>query len=305
MDNMESSQRRQRFRELLDKLSALEGYTPSKLKGVTFMRASQAFPRSPVIYDPSIVIVGQGRKIGHLGGEVFTYDAYNYLVLSVPLPFECETQATPEKPLLALKVAVEPTMLGELLLEMNEAGEPQSIPPRQAVPRGIYSTPMSSGLFDAALRLLECLDSPADSRILGPHIVREMVYRVLQGSQGGALRALVAQNGSLSQIAKTLKRIHSEYAQQWDVETMAREAGMSVSAFHHNFKTVTSSSPLNYLKTLRLHKARMFMVQDGFNASTAAGEVGYSSASQFSREFKRFFGNSPTEETERLRSMGR
>ena len=169
------------------------------------------------------------------------------------------------------------------------------------MPSGIYSTPLTEGLLDAGVRLLECLRSPVDCRVLGPQVVREIVFRVLQGERGGALRALAARNGSFSQIARALKRLHADYAQPWDVERMAREVGMSVSAFHHNFKAVTSASPLNYLKTLRLHKARMFMLQDGLNASTAASSVGYASPSQFSREFKRFFGSTPLEEVEKLR----
>ena len=192
-----------------------------------------------------------------------------------------------------MAITVEPTVLGELLLEMEQAGQGESFPPRGAVPSGIYSTPLTEGLLDAGVRLLECLRSPVDCRVLGPQVVREIVFRVLQGERGGALRALAARNGSFSQIARALKRLHADYAQPWDVERMAREVGMSVSAFHHNFKAVTSASPLNYLKTLRLHKARMFMLQDGLNASTAASSVGYASPSQFSREFKRFFGSTP------------
>lgn len=297
--------RQTRFRDLLAGLAREQGVTTSPVAGVRFMRSNQPHPRAPIIYEPSIYIVGQGRKIGYLGDEVYYYDPYNYLVLSVPLPFECETQATPEEPLLALAVAVNTAMLGEMLLEMDEAGARENATSRNEVPRGIYSTPLTDDLLQAGIRLLECLCSPVDCRILGPQVVREIVFRVIQGEQGGALRALVAHNGSFSQIARTLKRIHADYALPWDVETLAREAGMSVSAFHHNFRAVTSSSPLNYLKTLRLHKARMFMIQDGLNASTAAGQVGYASASQFSREFKRLFGSSPLEEVQRMRGQER
>lgn len=297
------SRQRGRFRELLRQLAQEEGVSDTRLAGVRLMRASGPRARGPVIYEPSIVIVGQGRKIGYLGDEVYHYDAYNYLVLSVPLPFECETQATAQEPLLALSVGVDAVVLGELLLALNEA-EPAQIPPaRPAVPRGICSNPLTEDLLDAGLRLLECLCSPTDCRILGPHAVREIVYRVLQGQQGGTLRALAAQNGNFSQIAKSLKRIHTDYAASLDVETLAREVGMSVSAFHHNFKAVTSASPLRYLKTLRLHKARLLMLQEGVNASVAAGQVGYVSASQFSREFKRLFGNSPLEEVQQLRGF--
>lgn len=292
---------RERFVRLLTELAPGEGVSPAPLPGVRFMKSSRPHPRGPAVYEPCVIIIGQGRKIGHLGGEVYTYDPGNYLVLSVPLPFECETQASPEEPLLGLSVPVEPAVLGELLLELDESEPSGGAVPRTNVPRGIASTPLTPDLLGAAVRLLESLRSPAESRILGPQAVREIVFRVLQGGQGGALRALAARNGSFGQIAKVLKKIHADCAANLSVETMARDAGMSLSAFHHNFKAVTSASPLSYVKTLRLHKARVLMVQDGLNASTAAGQVGYASPSQFSREFKRFFGASPAEEVQKLR----
>jgi AraC-like DNA-binding protein len=284
--------------ELLGALAIKEGFSPSNLAGVQFIRSNKPFPRMPVVYEPSIVIVGQGKKIGYLGGQVYIYDPYNYLVLSVPLPFECETLATPEEPYLAVSVRVDPVMVGELLIEMDD-----DIPDKGTAERGIISTPMTDDMISATVRLLECLKSPLDSRILGPHNVREIIYRVLYGEQGGALRALAVRHTRFSQIARVLRRIHTEYDKELDMEFLAGEANMSISTFHHNFKAVTSSSPLQYLKSIRLHKALMLMIRDGLNASAAAGKVGYESASQFSREFKRYFGNSPADEAAKLRSM--
>lgn len=289
-----------RLVELLETLATREGFSPSILDGVQFIRENNSVPRGPVVYDPRIVIVAQGRKKGYLGDEVYTYDAYNYLVLSVPLPLECETEATPDKPLLGVIVQVTPTTLGELLVEMDD-----DVAASRQIPRGIYSTPLTDELVSATVRLLECLRSGMDSRILGPQIVREIIYRVLCGGQGDVLRALATRQSHFNQIARILKRIHLEYSNSLDVETLARDANMSVSTFHHNFKAVTSTSPLQYLKSIRLHRARMLMVQDGLNASAAAGQVGYESASQFSREFKRFFGNTPADETARMRAVAR
>jgi len=285
--------------ELLGALAVKEGFSPSNLTGVQFVRSNKPFLRMPVVYEPSIVIVGQGKKIGYLGDQVYTYDPYNYLVLSVPLPFECETQATPEEPYLAVSVRVDPVMVGELLIELDD-----DIPDKGSAERGIISTPMTDDMISATVRLLDCLQSPLDSRILGPHNVREIIYRVLYGEQGGALRALAVRHSRFSQIARVLRRIHTEYDKELDMEFLAGEANMSISTFHHNFKAVTSSSPLQYLKSIRLHKALMLMIQDGLNASAAAGKVGYESASQFSREFKRYFGNSPADEAAKLRGMG-
>ena len=284
---------------LLSALATLDGIHPSAIEGVQLMRASQPIRRSQVLYEPGIVIVGQGRKRGYLGDRVFTYDAHNYLVLSVPLPFDCETEASPEKPLLAVSIRVDLAMLGELLMKMDGA---HTAPP-PAVPRGIFSTALDLKLSEAAVRLVECLAAPAETRILGPQIVREITYRVLCGEQGGALRAAAALDSRFGQVNRTVQRIHAEYARTLTVEELAETAGMSASAFHQNFKAVTSTSPLQYLKSIRLHKARMMMVHEGLRAGMAAERVGYESSSQFSREFKRLFGASPVEETARVRRM--
>ena len=287
-----------RLVELLSSLATEEGFTPSRLVEVQFFRASNPAPRTPVAYDPCIVIVGQGRKRGYLGDQIFIYDPYNYLVLSVPLPFECETEASPEEPLLAVMLQVDHASLGELLMAMDDDSGMS-----MQVPRGVYSKPLTDELISATIRLLECLKNPLDTRILGKQIMREIIYRVLCGEQGGALRMLAARHSQFGQIAKVLRRIHSEYNTKLDIESLASEANMSVSIFHHYFKAVAAASPLQYLKSIRLHKARMMMIHDGINASIAAGSVGYESPSQFSREFKRFFGNSPMDEAVKMRAI--
>jgi AraC-like DNA-binding protein len=264
---------------------------------VEVTRVSTPVPRAPVVYQPKILIAGQGRKRAYLSGEVYRYDAYNYLVLSVPLPAECETEASPAEPLLLLAINVEPTILGEMLLEMDEP-----LPPVGPTPRGISSTPMSEELGGAVLRLLECLKSPCDNRMLGRQTVRELVYRVLQGEQGGSLRALASRDDHFARIARVLRQLHTDYAKPLSVEEMARKAGMSVAAFHRYFKVVTASSPLQYLKRIRLDHARRLMVHDGHNAGTAARAISYESPSQFSREFKRLFGVSPVAKAEQTRA---
>jgi AraC-like DNA-binding protein len=288
---------RKRLASLLSEVAVHEGTHRTLVEGVEVSRRSRSSPRAPVVYQPNIVVVGQGRKRGYLGDKVYQYDPFNYLVLSVPLPAECEWTASPEEPLLLVAINVDPTMLGEMLLEMDEP-----LPPIGPTPRGISTTPMSEELGGAVIRLLECLKSPLDSHMLGRQTVREIVYRVLQGEQGGALRSLASRDEHFSRIARVLKYIHAEYARPLSAEELARRAGMSVSAFHHNFKLVTASSPLQYLKRIRLDQARRLMAHDGYNASTAARAVGYESPSQFSREFKRLFGVTPVEEAEHSRA---
>ncbi len=289
----------QRMTVLLGLLASREGIHPTILDDVYLMRVSHPIPRMPVLYEPGIVIVGQGRKRGYLGDRVYTYDAHNYLVLSVPLPFECETEASPEEPMLAVSIRVNLAVLAELLMKMDEGH--RSGP--EAMPQGIYSTKLDGKLSETTVRLLECLSDPVEARILGPQVVREITYRVVCGQQGGALRAAAALHSRFGQVNRALQRIHADFARELSVEELAETAGMSPSAFHLNFKAVTSTSPLQYMKTIRLHKARMLMVHEGLRAGVAAERVGYESSSQFSREFKRLFGMSPVEGTERIRQI--
>lgn len=283
--------------ELLSELMQGEGFAASRLPGVKFMRSTRHVRPSPITYEPSIVFIAQGRKRGRLGGRTFVYDANHYLVLAVPLPFECETSGSPEEPLLGLSVGVTPALVAELLVQRETVPDE-----RGAKPLAIDSAPLDEALGGAAVRLLESLRSADDARILGPQLVREIVYRALFGPLGASLRALAAPHSHFGQISRVLNRIHAEFARSLDMETLAREAGMSVSTFHAHFKAVTALSPLQYLKTIRLHKARMLMVHDGTSAAHAAGLVGYESASQFSREFKRHFGDAPAVAAAQLRA---
>jgi AraC-like DNA-binding protein len=286
-----------RLASLLDEVAVREGVQRTLVDGVEVARVSKACPRAPMVYQPNIIVLGQGRKRAYLDGEIYCYDAFNYLTLSVPIPADCETIASPEEPLLLVAINVQPTMLGEVLLEMDEP-----LPPVGPTPRGISTIPMSEELGGAVIRLLECLKAPLDSRLLGRQTVREILYRVLCGEQGNSLRALASRDDHFARIARVLKQIHTDYALPLGAEDLARKAGMSVSAFHHNFKLVTGRSPLQYLKRIRLDHARRLMAHDGYNAGTAARAVGYESSSQFSREFKRLFGMSPVEEAEHTRA---
>ena len=293
----EPAKYRERLAGLLGEIAVEEGLQPTRIEGVHVFKGSKSVPRAPMVYRPHIIIVGQGRKQAYLGGETYTYDPANYLVLAVPLPAECDAETEYGKPILMVNIDVDATMVGEMLLEIDGTS-----PLSGETPRGISSTPMNPGLAGAVIRLLECLKCPVDSRLLGRQMVREVVYRVLRGEQGGALYALASRDDHFTRIARVLRHIHSDYAKPLGTEEMARLAGMSVSAFHHHFKLVTACSPLQYLKRIRLDRARTLMTIDGYNAGTAAHAVGYESASQFGREFKRLFGVTPVEDAEQTRA---
>lgn len=289
---------RRRMVALLAELATSQGLRPTVVEGVQLGRVDHGQPRAPVLYEPSIYIVASGRKTGYLGDRRFVYDPNNYLVLSVPLPFECETEAGPEGPMLGISVRVAPGVVGDLAVRMQER-------PRQIAEATGYveATPLDLAMSDAALRLVECLRSPLDAEVLGASIVREIVYRALCGPQGHLLLEMVGRQGQAAQINAALRWMHARYAEPFSVTQMAEEVGMSVSAFHHQFKALTANSPVQYLKSVRLHKARALIVDEGSGAAVAAAAVGYESPSQFSREFKRFFGSSPSEEARRIRAL--
>lgn len=287
-----------RMVSLLSELAPRDGFLTSRLPGVSFMRTTRHIPRTPITYEPGIFIMAQGRKTGYVGDKKFVYDANHYLVLSVPLPFECETDGSPEEPMFAVRIGVTPAAVTELLMEMEHLE-----PANGSQPQAMQATVLDDVLRGATIRLLESLRSTDDSRILGPQVVREIIYHVLRGKLGGNLRALAAPDSHFGRISRVLNRIHADYARQYDIGTLARDAGMSVAAFHTRFKAITSASPLQYLKKIRLNKARMLMVNDGLNASGVAVKVGYESASQFSREFKRLFGGGPAKVAAEMRKL--
>jgi AraC-like DNA-binding protein len=295
---MDSKSSQSRLVSLLAGLVQGEGSKPSRLPAVQFMRTTRHIPRAPIAYEPGIFIVAQGRKTGYWGAKKIEFDPGHYLVVSVPVPFECETEGDPEKPLLAVKIGVTPAAVTELLMQMEQLPAANG-----SQPQIMEATAFDGALSGATVRLLESLRSDDDARILGPQIVREIIYHVLRGKLGRNLRALAAPDSHFGQISRILNRLHTDYARDYDIPTLARDAGMSIAAFHNRFKEITSLPPLQYLKNIRLHKARMLMVNDGVNASGAALKVGYESASQFSREFKRLFGNSPATEAAGLRNL--
>ncbi len=290
---------REKMAAVLHGLCTGEGAMPSRVEGLTLLRATQSCAPVPVLYEPCIVLVAQGLKRFHLPEQVLTYDARRYLMLTVPVPAECETVVSPAGPFLGMAIRIDLGTLSELLMQMEPescAGEPDGPEVR------VSSLPLERELSDAALELLKTAASPADARVLGPQRVREVLYRVLTGRGGGPLQRLLLTDGSRAQVHRILQRMHLNYQRPLHVAELARESGMSASALHFHFRAVTASSPVQYLKTIRLHKARMLMVQEQMGAATAAERVGYDSVSQFSREFKRMFGAPPAGEAARVRA---
>lgn len=283
---------------LLGAMAPDEGYNLTALPSVRILRSNRALSRTPVLYDPGIVIVCQGRKRGYFGGELYLYDERQYLAVSIPVPFTMETDATPERPLLALYLHLDFAMAAELAAQIDREGVAE---PAQA-PRSMMSTPIDDAMQWSVLRLLEAMHRPLEAAVLGQGLLRELYFRVLTGAQGSSMREALAMRGPFGRIGKALRLIHAGYAQPLDVARLAKEAGMSVPSFHSHFKQMTQVSPMQYVKSARLHQARLLMVRRDLTAEAASHAVGYTSASQFSREFKRLFGATPAAEVKRMRA---
>jgi AraC-like DNA-binding protein len=246
---------------------------------------------------PSLCIVAQGAKTTIVGDEVYEYDSSRMIVFSVALPVASQiTQASHAEPYLALKLDLDPHKIAELVLKVY----PHGLPPAQER-SAVYVTPVDASIVNAATRLMQCLAQPGDTELLGPLVMDEILIRLLRSPIGVRVAQMGFAESSVHRIAKAISWLRANFSQPMKVEGLAEMVHMSVSSFHDHFKSVTSMSPLHYQKVLRLQEARRLMLSTMMDAGTASQRVGYLSASQFSREYSRFFGNAPTKDIARLR----
>jgi AraC-like DNA-binding protein len=292
-----------RHKELSDRVARLakhDGINDTGFGALAMMRGSQPSIAMPVVYQPSVCIVVQGRKRALLGEEIFYYDPLNYLVVSVTLPVIGQIlEATPENPYLCIRLNLDVEEIGRMLLGLKQ---------RPATPanadRGLFVSRVSESLLDAVLRLVRLLDTPDDLPVLGPIALREIYYRLLTGDLGHRLMDLTEGGGHTHRVARAIDWLKQHYASPLRIEDLASEVHMSPSALHHRFKAVSGMSPLQFQKQLRLHEARRLMFADGLECAAAGHKVGYESPSQFSREYRRLFGAPPRQEIAKLREAG-
>lgn len=280
-----------------------EGLRSTAIPNLTLFRAT--VPEMPINrlpapeeVDPCLCVVVQGSKQATLGTRPIMYEPHHYLVISVDLPAtNILVHATPAKPFLGLRLKLDSEVLSEMLL-IVEAEDARQIPGWCMKP-GLLSHDLTSCLE----RLVNCLEDPTDAMVVAPLVEREIAYRLLRGPQAQLLRQIAQADSRLSQVRRAIAWLRKNYAKQIRIEDAADVAGMSLSTFHEHFKAVTSMSPLQYQKHLRLHAARRMIVTGQSDVTNAAFAVGYDSPSQFNREYKRLFGAPPLRDISKLRSL--
>jgi AraC-like DNA-binding protein len=246
---------------------------------------------------PSLCIVAQGAKTVIVGDEVYEYDASRMIVFSVALPVAAQiTRASHAEPYLALKLDLDPHKIAGLVLKVY----PHGLPPSQER-SAVYITPADQNVVSASTRLMECLAQPGDAELVAPLVIDEILIRLLRSPIGVRVAQMGFAESSVHRVARAISWLRGNFSQPMKVDELAELVHMSVSSFHGHFKSVTSMSPLHYQKVLRLQEARRLMLSTMMDAGTASQRVGYLSASQFSREYSRFFGCAPTRDIARLR----
>ena len=287
-------------KELARKIALFMGSEEKRVTdvpGLVLSRRTAPTPPASGTYEPSLAVIAQGRKRVELGRTTFIFDESRFLLTSLDLPIIGQViEASETAPFLCLLLKLEMPVVRELL-----SREELHVADTAAANPAMATGEVSAELLDACCRLLDLLDHPGDIPFLSGLIQREIIYRILRGPEGARLRAIATLGDQSQRTAKAIAWIRANYAKPLRVDDLARIAGMGVSTLHNHFQALTAMSPLQYQKQLRLQTARGRMLVDGLDAASAAFEVGYESASQFSREYSRFFGQPPMRDIRNLR----
>ena len=267
------------------------------LPGFFLARSSRPSQSLNTVYQPAFCFIAQGRKRALLGEEVFRYDPGHYLLFTVDLPliFQIE-KATPDEPYLGLRLDLDASLVASVLVEADI-----KIKKGDASTKAMDVHSIDANLLDAIVRLVRLADEPESSKVLAPLIVKEIIYRLLAGGQGARLGHLL-QAGDTQRISRAIGHLREHFDEPLKIDDFARQLGMSVSGFHHHFKSVTAMSPLQFQKQIRLQEARRLMLGEDLDAASAGFRVGYEDPSYFSRDYKKLFGSPPQRDIVSLRS---
>jgi AraC-like DNA-binding protein len=281
--------------ELIRKQVGGRELVETAVPGLTLVSRTKPVAMSCVTYEPSVAVIARGSKRVELGQRTFVYDEKSYLLTSVDLPISSQLLGVSEKnPFVGMALKLDMELVREMTthVERRERGGATGMAVAKTTPE----------LIDACTRLVALLDRPEDIGVMAGLIQREIVYRVLMGEEGERMRAIATAGEQSQRTAKAVSWLKENYNKPLRVEELAQMAGMGLSTFHHHFRALTEMSPLQYQKQLRLQMARRLMLAEGYDAAGAAFAVGYESASQFSREYARFFGQPPKRDIQMLRS---
>ncbi len=273
------------------------GENPTAVPGLALFRRATPTACFRALYEPSLTVFVQGRKRVNLGGTVYLCDASSFLLSSIDIPVESQIiEASEEVPMLTMNLRLDMPIVREVLSREDLPG-PMASGQRHGLAVGVTST----GLLAACSRLIDLLDAPEDIAFLSHLVHREILYRILRTPQGVRLRAIATAGDLSHRTARAIAWLRANFAKPLRIDELATIARMGVSTLHHQFRSLTAMSPLQYQKQLRLQSARERMLMDGMDATTAAYEVGYESVSQFNREYSRLFGQPPMRDVKALR----
>jgi AraC-like DNA-binding protein len=266
--------------------------------GFFLARSSKPTESVQSVYQPAFCFVAQGGKRVLLGEKLYRYDPGHYLIFTVDLPvvFQVE-EASKEHPYLGLRLNLDPSLVASVLMESGIEAKKGN-----ASIKAIDVSPIDAGMLDAVVRLVRLLNTPDQRKFLAPLIIREIIYRLLDEGQGARLSHLLASGGDTGRISRAIGRLRENFNQPLRMDEIARDLGMSVSGFHHHFKSVTAMSPLQFQKQIRLQEARRMMLGEDLDVASAGFRVGYEDPAYFSRDYKKLFGASPQRDIAKLRS---
>jgi AraC-like DNA-binding protein len=283
------------LRALLDRHVRPDSTTA--IDDVLISRVEASTPPSPEMSGTVFALIAQGAKRIALGDRVYDYGAGQYLVASVDMPITGHfTAATPDRPAIGLGLVLRPADVAEMLLQ----AAPGDVPAGGGIPSGMAVSDAPAELVDAAIRLVRLLHHPRDQAVLAPLVKREILWRLITGEHGATVRQLGLADSGLTHVARAVRWIRDHYARPFRVGELARLSGMSPSTFYRNFQAVTAMSPIQFQKQIRLQEARLLLAMHPDDVTGVAGRVGYESPSQFSREYRRQFGASPSRDAARL-----
>ena len=300
LDQVQVTVMRAELAAMIERMTGTDGAHETAFPRLGFSRTTQVHHPVHSVCEPAFCILAQGSKRVLLGEEVYIYDSNQYLVASQNLPVSGQViGASPEAPYLGLRLSFDVKEIAELTLEFGlaDAG------PHGAPQRGIFTGALTSTLLDPVLRLMKLLDTPDDVAALAPLISREILYRLLRSPDGWRLAQMAVVDSHSQRITQAIGFLSQHFREPLRIEALAGAVHMSVSSLHHHFKSVTSMSPLQFQKQLRLQESRRIMICEHADAATAGHRVGYESQSQFNREYSRFFGMPPVRDVKRLREL--